>query len=173
MNKTDRMLAIVLELQRRRIGMADSAESRHSERTAAPCGLALVEGSWMLVAWCDLRQAIRHFRLSRMKDLIVLEDRFELPEDFDLKKYTPSDDRNIEVRLRFNLEAADRVKESGYPYLEEVEEHPNGLDAVLRVRRLDDPVSWVLGWGSDVLVLEPESLRARIREEAQRIVKRY
>ncbi|RJE87440.1 YafY family transcriptional regulator [Paenibacillus sp. 1011MAR3C5] len=153
--------------------MTDSTGSRHSERTAAPYGLVLVEGSWMLVARCDLRQDIRHFRLSRMAELIELDERFELPEHFDLREYTPLDDRHLRVCLRFNHDIADKVKESSYHYVEDMKEHPDGLDVVLRVRQLDEILQWVLGWGAGVTVLEPESFRNRIREEAQKILKRY
>ncbi|CAG7643151.1 hypothetical protein PAESOLCIP111_04431 [Paenibacillus solanacearum] len=153
--------------------ITDSTGSRHSERTAAPYGLVLVEGSWMLVARCDLRQDIRHFRLSRMAELIELDERFELPAHFDLREYTPLDDRHLRVRLRFNHDIADKVKESNYHYIEDMKEHQDGLDVVLRVRQLDELLQWVLGWGAGVIVLEPESLRNRIREEAQKIVNRY
>jgi predicted DNA-binding transcriptional regulator YafY len=44
---------------------------------------------------------------------------------------------------------------------------------VLRVRQLDELLQWVLGWGADVIVLEPESFRNRIREEAEKMLKRY
>ncbi|QMV42095.1 helix-turn-helix transcriptional regulator [Cohnella cholangitidis] len=151
----------------------DSTGSRHSERTAAPYGLVLVEGAWMLVARCDLRQDIRHFRLSRMAELIELDERFELPEHFDLREYTPLDDRRLRVCLRFNHDIADKVKESNYHYIEDMKEHQDGLDVVLRVRQLDELLQWVLGWGAGVVVLEPESFRNRIREEAQKILKRY
>jgi predicted DNA-binding transcriptional regulator YafY len=152
---------------------SDSTGSRHSERTAAPYGLVLVEGSWMLVAWCELRQDIRHFRLSRMAELIELDERFELPTHFDLKEYTPSDDRHLRVCLRFNHDIADKVKESNYHYIEDMNEHQDGLNVVLHGRLLDELLQWVLGWGAGVIVLEPESFRNRIREEAQNILKRY
>ncbi|WP_178022109.1 YafY family protein [uncultured Paenibacillus sp.] len=153
--------------------MTDSTGSRHSERTVAPYGLVLIEGSWMLVARCDLRQDIRHFRLSRMTDLIELDERFELPEHFDLREYTPMDDRHLRVSLRFDPDLSDKVKESNYPYVEDMKEHPDGLDVVLRVRQPDELLPWVLGWGAGVTVLEPESFRNRIQEEVQRILKRY
>ncbi|MCS7462295.1 YafY family transcriptional regulator [Paenibacillus doosanensis] len=152
---------------------ADSNGQRHSARTVAPYGLALVQGSWMLVAHCDLRQSIRHFRLSRMTELIDSEDRFELPSHFNLREYAPPDDRNLQVRLRFNDDIADKVKESNYHYMESMTEQPDGLHAILRVRRQEELLSWVLGWGADVTVLEPESLRNRIREEAENMLKRY
>ncbi|RIX50078.1 YafY family transcriptional regulator [Paenibacillus nanensis] len=153
--------------------MADSAGSRHSERTAAPYGLVLIEGAWMLVARCDLRQDIRHFRLSRMAELIELDERFELPEHFDLREYTPLDDRYLRVWLRFNHDIAEKVKESNYHYIEDMKEHQDGLDVALRVRQLDELLQWVLGWGAGVIVLEPESLRDRIRDEVHNMLKRY
>ncbi|WML38162.1 YafY family protein [Neobacillus sp. OS1-2] len=153
--------------------LADSEGDRHSVRTVAPYGLVLVQGSWMLVARCDLRQEIRHFRLSRMTELIVLGERFELPTHFNLREYTPPDDRLLLVRLRFNHDIADKVKESNFHYIEEMEEHQDGLQVVLRVRQHDELVQWVLGWGAAAIVLEPESFRNRIREEAQKMFKRY
>ena len=154
-------------------GLADSEGNRHSVRTVAPYGLVLVQGSWMLVAYCDLRRDIRHFRLSRMTELIDLEERFKIPAHFNFRDYTPADDRHLLVRLRFNLEIADKVKESNYYYIEGMVEHQDGLDVFIRVRQLDEVLQWVLGWGAGVIVLEPESFRNRIREEAKKMLKRY
>ncbi|CAN7274003.1 YafY family protein [Paenibacillus sp. LjRoot153] len=153
--------------------LVDTEENRHSFRTVAPYGLVLVQGSWMLVAHCDLRQDIRHFRLSRITALIDLEDRFELPAHFNLREYTPQDDRHLRVSLRFNQDMADKVKESNYTYMEDMEEQQDGLYVVLRVRHLDESLQWVLSWGADVMVLEPESFRNRIRQEAEKMLKRY
>jgi predicted DNA-binding transcriptional regulator YafY len=153
--------------------MPDSKGDRKSFRSAAPYGLAFLQGSWTLVAWCDLRQGIRHFRLSRMKELRVLEERFEMPPHFNLEDYRPPDDRNQRVRILVNSEIADRVKEAGNYYMETVEECENGLLVSFRVRRLEEIMQWVLGWGSNVVVLEPESFRDLIRNEAEKMLKRY
>lgn len=153
--------------------LADSEGNRHSLRTVAPYGLVLIQGAWMLVARCDLRQEIRHFRLSRMTEFTNLEDRFKLPANFDLREYTPPDDRQVRVRLCFNHAIADRVKESNYHYIEDIEEKQDGLHIVLHVRQFEEVQQWVLGWGSDVIVLEPDSFRHRIRDEAKRMLERY
>ncbi|MBT2765817.1 YafY family protein [Paenibacillus sp. ISL-20] len=166
-------------LERRKVAfhyvkkMPDSKGDRKSFRSAAPYGLVFLQGSWTLVAWCDLRQGIRHFRLSRMKDLTVLEERFEMPPDFNLADYRPPDDRNLRVRVLANPDIADRVKESGNYYTETLEECEDGLLVSLRVRRPEEIMQWVLGWGSNVIVLEPESFRDRIRDEAEKMLKRY
>ncbi|MBL0385129.1 YafY family transcriptional regulator [Tumebacillus sp. ITR2] len=153
--------------------IADSTGNHHSDRIVAPYGLVLVEGAWMLVAHCDLRQEIRHFRLSRMTQLLDLEDRFELPADFTLRDYQPSDDRHLRVHLRFTHDVADQVKESNHHLIEEMAEHQEGLDVILRVRHPDELMQWVLGWGANVRVMEPESFRNRIMEEAEKMLKRY
>jgi predicted DNA-binding transcriptional regulator YafY len=42
------------------------AQGVHSERTIWPIGLAFMEEVRMVVAWCELRCAFRHFRIDRI-----------------------------------------------------------------------------------------------------------
>lgn len=147
--------------------------NRQSNRAAAPYGLVLKQGSWTLIARCDLRQEIRHFRLSRMTELTVLEDRYKIPSDFHLHDYKPPDDRNIRVCIQVNSDIADKIRESNNFYMETAEENENGLHVSFRVRQPEELLHWVLGWGADVVVLEPESLRYTVRAEAEKMLKRY
>lgn len=153
--------------------MQEADGNRRSIRAVAPYGLVLVQGSWALVAHCDLRNEIRHFRLSRMQELTLLEESFTLPEDFHLQRYRPPDNRNTHVRILAAASIRDKIEESKNYYLEEVEERPEGLLIHFRVHHPDELLSWVLGWGADVTVLEPDSLRIRVREEIHKMLKRY
>lgn len=47
-----------------------------SQRILWPLGLQLYRAIWMLGAWCELRQGFRVFRLDRITQMIVLEERF-------------------------------------------------------------------------------------------------
>lgn len=166
-------------LERRKIrfhyakGIAAANEERHSVREAAPYGLIFVRGSWMLLAYCELRQALRHFRVSRMSGLTVLADGFQLPDGFQLAHYAPVDDRGMTVKVRFDFEAAERVREAGSFYMESMEDIPEGLLVTLRVRRPEEVLHWILSWGAHAVVLEPESLRQRLRDEAEKMFKHY
>ncbi|MGO4268874.1 helix-turn-helix transcriptional regulator [Paenibacillus sp. TAF58] len=153
--------------------MPETDGNRKSTREVAPYGLVLVQGNWILIARCDLRQDIRHFRLSRMTGLTVLEDRFLIPQGFNLNNYRPPDDRNERVLVRANPEIADKIAETCHFYMESTEERKDGLFVNFRVRQPEELLPYVLGWGGDVEVLEPESFRQRIREEAEKILKRY
>ncbi len=47
-----------------------------SERTVRPLTLAYFGPVWVLGAWCELREDFRTFRLDRMRDFTVTEERF-------------------------------------------------------------------------------------------------
>jgi predicted DNA-binding transcriptional regulator YafY len=49
-----------------------------SLRTVRPLGLFYWGAVWTLVAWCELRNDHRNFRLDRMEGLEVLEEPFAL-----------------------------------------------------------------------------------------------
>ena len=53
----------------------DNADSV-SERTVRPLALAFFGYTWMLTAWCELRDDFRNFRLDRVEQLDVLETGF-------------------------------------------------------------------------------------------------
>ena len=54
------------------------ADGKKSVRTTQPLGLAYWGRTWTLVAWCELRDDFRHFRLDRMSSLLESGERFEL-----------------------------------------------------------------------------------------------
>ncbi|WP_025686210.1 helix-turn-helix transcriptional regulator [Paenibacillus maysiensis] len=167
----------VLEKRKVRFGyskrMPESDGNRRSVRVVAPYGLVLIRGSWVLIGQCELRQQFRHFRLSRMNELIVLEDRFQLPVDFNLQNYKQTDDRHVSVRVLARSDIADKVKEANNFYMEAIEERVDGLHVLFRVRQPEELLQWILGWGADVVVLEPESLRDWVRAEAEKMLKCY
>ncbi|GIP53835.1 helix-turn-helix transcriptional regulator [Paenibacillus vini] len=147
--------------------------NRESRRNVSPYGLALVQGNWTLIARCELRQDIRHFRLSRMADLAVLEESYSMPPGFNLRDYRPQNERNLEVLLKASPEIADKIAETGRFYMEMTKELDDGLMVTFRVWQSEELLPYILGWGADVEVIEPESLRNRVREEAEKIFKRY
>lgn len=147
--------------------------SRSSSRKVCPYGLTLVQGNWVLVASCELRGGIRHFRLSRMNELALLEEHFSMPHGFNLNDYRPPDDRHVKVLLRANLDIADKIAETAGFYIENTEEREQELFVTFRVRQMEELLPLVLSWGGAVEVLEPDSFRSRLRREAEQIMKRY
>ncbi|MGG1553772.1 helix-turn-helix transcriptional regulator [Paenibacillus ferrarius] len=154
--------------------IAESDGSRITMRTVSPYGLAHDEqNGWLLLAYCDLREDIRHFKVSRISDLTVTSDTFQTPEHFNLQAYQPRDTRNIRVCALFNAEIADKVDEANNYYMETAEFKGDSYHVTFRVRQPEELLSWILGWGADVVVTEPESFKIRVREEIEKMKERY
>src|SRR5262245_49955487 len=51
-------------------------EGQSSSRTIRPLALSFWGWSWALTAWCEVRQDFRNFRLDRMDEITLLDDRF-------------------------------------------------------------------------------------------------
>ena len=52
-------------------------DGERSSRIVHPLGLFYWGKVWTLVAWCELRNDFRHFRLDRMQNALQLEESFE------------------------------------------------------------------------------------------------
>jgi predicted DNA-binding transcriptional regulator YafY len=52
------------------------SEERATARAVRPLALFFYGPVWVLAAWCELRQDFRSFRLDRMSELDVLDERF-------------------------------------------------------------------------------------------------
>jgi predicted DNA-binding transcriptional regulator YafY len=52
-------------------------DGEFSNRTVLPLGLFYWGKVWTLVAWCELRDSFRHFRLDRIARIAVLNERYE------------------------------------------------------------------------------------------------
>jgi len=63
--------------QQRKLRFDYEREDREqSSRVVHPLGLLYWGKVWTLVAWCELREGFRHFRLDRMSNLATLDERY-------------------------------------------------------------------------------------------------
>lgn len=82
------------QTDRRKIVMLyQSQKGELAERTVHPLGLFFWGKAWTMVAWCELRQDFRHFRIDRIQELTVTTDIFEIPEGRTLNDYLKTIDR--------------------------------------------------------------------------------
>jgi predicted DNA-binding transcriptional regulator YafY len=71
--------------QQRPIEMRYRSWKAEKQRRVAPLGIVLKSGAWYLVGSVDA--GIRTYRVSRVRELTILNDAFERPSDFDLAAY--------------------------------------------------------------------------------------
>jgi predicted DNA-binding transcriptional regulator YafY len=153
-------------------------EPTEVDRRLEPYGLVLKAGRWYVVA----APGPRTYRVDQILELEVLEDEFEVPDDFGLAAHWQAYQRDFHARLhrdevlvrlsprgvtRLTGAAARAVAGSGTP-------EPDGWTrARVPVESPDDAHARFLALGADAEVLEPPELRARLARTARMLAQRY
>jgi predicted DNA-binding transcriptional regulator YafY len=150
---------------------SDDGSSIQRIREADPYGLVHVADSWYFVGHCHLRNDIRNFKVNRISDLQVLDETFERPANFRMEE--PEDDsRQLVIRALFDLDLAPWVRELQSYYVTELEERPDGLLVSMRAHVENEVLPWLLSWGGKVRILEPETVRQRMMDEAKKMLEK-
>ena len=144
-----------------------------STREADPYGLVHFLNAWHVIAYCHLRQDIRNFRLDRIDDLVLLPKTFQRLANFKMGESQSGQRRRMLVRVLFDTEVARWVQEARSYYMTTQEVTHDGLLVTLEPHQESEVLQWLLSWGSHVRVLEPETLRQRIAEEAHRMLRNH
>lgn len=119
------------------------------------------------------KEGILTFKLDRIEDAEILDKNFEIPPEFDIAKLLSNSwgimwGEEIDVKLRFSPSVARRVKESVWHPSQQIEDLPDGSCIFkVRVGNVLEMTPWIRGWGPDVEVLEPHSLRDEFRKWAE------
>lgn len=148
------------------------------DRRLEPYGLVLKAGRWYVVAG----PGPRTYRVDQILELDSTEEEFEPPADFDLPAYWRRYEADFHARLHQG-EAEVRLAPGAAARLtgaaaRAVREHattePDGrLRAVLPIESLDHAHAAFLALGTDVEVLAPPELRARLAETVRTLAARY
>jgi predicted DNA-binding transcriptional regulator YafY len=151
------------------------ADGEQSSRTVDPMGLVSKGLTWYLVA--RTAKGMRTFRVSRMRRVTVLAVGFERPARFDLREHWKSSTAELNskragyrVTLSLTEDAARRVQTLCVTKPLAARKADAGR-VMLQVDFDNDHEARfiVLGFGSAVRVVEPESLRQRIEDEARAV----
>ena len=133
-----------------------------------------------LIGWDETREAIRTFKIERIRNVSVTPDAFPPPEPevvdgmFERAWDIIADQEPVDVVLRFSPSVASRVREARWHPSERVEGTPDG--GLLWRATVAGPIEirlWILSWGDDVEVLEPPGLRADLAATHARAATRY
>lgn len=161
---------------RRLIGFAYSDRKQNrSRRTVEPYRLILKAMNWYFEGFCLERQDFRIFKLSRMSDAVLLDERYE-PRTFSppasIRAEFSDDKHAIEVTLRVGASALDQLIDICGPDCAEPETEDTWI---ARIKLFDTEFGYkfLLGLGADCECLRPESLRNNLKRYVERILGLY
>lgn len=151
----------------------------HIERTIEPYGLVAKGGVWYLVARRD--NAFRTYRASRLVSITALAQTFQRQPDFDLQRFWKDSAQQFFMSLleyRYALKIHPRRKRfidtyaTGRHEVIATDPADGWLTVAFESEHIEAALMLVFGLGEDVIILEPESLRAEAVKRSHKIINR-
>lgn len=156
------------------------------DRTLDPLGVVLKAGTWYLVARAGGSTAPRTYRVSRVRDVVALDETFERPDGFDLRAHWEDYQRDYAVRV-YKETATVRLSPAGRELLFLV--GPIASRAARAAMAPPDQDGWVtttvpiesirhglhalLQLGAEIEVLDPPALRQLMAATVRDLAARY
>ena len=148
-----------------------------------PYALKVFNRRWYLLGYLKEREALRTIALDRILNIEVLKTIFELPSDFDARKYfadvvgiyVNKDVPVTKIKIRAYGIQADYLRSTPLHKSQSEVRSKHGEFAEFTYRLCETPelVNQLLAMGDKVEVLEPESLREMMKENLRASLARY
>lgn len=152
-----------------------------SDRVVDPYYLVPRAGHLYIVGWCHNRNAIRIFRLNRIHNLIKTNQTFTIRPDFHINDFLNNrwsifgeDDTTTTFKVRFDKTVARYIEEMEHYVKTSTEMQKDGsLLLIATVKSKAEFLRWIKQFGSKAEVLEPQSERKKLLQEAKELIKLY
>jgi predicted DNA-binding transcriptional regulator YafY len=155
------------------------AGEKEETRTVQPYHLGCIENQWYMFGHDGSRGAVRTFALPRIRSVGRTGVKFRRPKNFSLAKMLEGSfavfegGRARKVKVRFTGVAARLIGERVWHATQKLTLDPDGLILEMRAGLSPDLQQWLLGWGGEAEVLEPQELRNAVARAAAATVAIY
>ncbi len=149
--------------------------NQQTQRCVEPVGIYFLDSFWHLIGFCRLRNDYRDFRLDRMQSVGTTDDVFT-DQHPTLKDYIAQTAR--EHKLETVIIRVDKAVErhldyqkyySGFVSQKEEGEH---VEMTFLTTSLEGFARWFMMFGDCASIITPDSLRQRVNQIAQALVKK-
>jgi proteasome accessory factor B len=118
---------------------------------------------------------LRTFAVERIQSALVGNRRFEIPPDFNFEEFRKTAFNVIwgepqEVMIRFSPAQAPYIKERTWHPSQHIETEDDGsIVLTMHVADLDEVKRWLIGFGAEAEVIEPDELANEIVHECEEV----
>lgn len=144
-----------------------------TKRMVEPIGLCFYSSHWHLIAYCQLRNDYRDFRIDRIQQITLTSTRIVNHNKLTLEEYLNQLLQKtdiIEVTIRFQPWVLKFIENTKYHFgLVREDTHDNYTDMTFSVPELDYISRWLLMLGEAAEVLQPSSLIDDIKNHLQKL----
>lgn len=143
-----------------------------SERIIEPYKIIFKSLSWYVYGFCTLKNEMRIFKVTRIKDITVCEGTFEVKELASEDIFKEKDYERTEIQLKFKNNFKGMLMESFEEY-KELKEENGYITAIIKIPYSNWVEGMLLSFGDTVEVIKPEFLRINIKNKLEKMINLY
>lgn len=148
-----------------------NCNGEESKRIVEPLQIWFKDKSWYLISYCRNKEDYRIFKITRIKEIKILEEHFEreLPKEQKEEKYNF---KNILLELEISKDMAYRIYDEFEK--EEITKNKKG-NFIIKVEYPENEwvYSYILSFGEYAKVLAPGYAKTIIKKKLQKTLKNY
>lgn len=141
------------------------------KRVVEPLQIWLKDKSWYLLSYCRLRKDYRIFKITRIRDIKMLEEHFEreIPKN---KKEERKNFKSINLELEISKNIAYRVYDEFEN--EEITKKEDG-NFIVKVEYPENEwvYGYILSFGENAKVLSPDRVKEIVKEKLEKTLRNY
>lgn len=141
--------------------------------------LIFKSGAWYIIGYCHMKDQVETFKVSRIKGLKITDEIYMTPHTFSLKEYLDNNwglfmGEKDKITIKFDKSLDSIIRDTKWHANEEIENLQDGsvLFSVY-INETDEIKKWIMSFGKNAEVIEPQQLREEIKEEIEEMYKKY
>jgi predicted DNA-binding transcriptional regulator YafY len=146
-------------------------------RTVEPIGLCYYAYAWHLIAFCRLRKDYRDFRLDRIMNLHVTDERYDIINKKSLKQYWDELSRTTELQeiiIRFDKSIKSYLERPKYFYgFVDEKDKRSQVEMYFLINDLDYIGRWLLMHGDKAEIVKPDKLKTVMKKLVKTLKEKY
>ena len=162
-----------------RITYNSFSSGQKTDHRLAPYAVLFRKHAWYVIGYSETSDQIRTFRINRIDSLKITQLGYTIPEHFSVQKHLEKSwdimlGPETHVVILFAPRVAPLIREVNWHPTQKIQELKDGvLHFEVTVAGWREIGWWILGWGHEAAVVEPEALQKWIARTAQKVVDLY
>lgn len=147
-------------------------------RVIHPYEFSINDGALCVAGYCELRSELRDFRVSRIRALTLLDDTFQIQENYkDIKNRSKfiylSGSKTEQIIISFDKKTSRYIMEYESDLADEILQTEDGITFIRNTAVTDELIRWILQFGQGAKVQSPSHLKEEIKQELESSLKQY
>lgn len=148
-------------------------EEKTAKRVIEPVGVYYSFEQWYLIAWCRLRNDYRNFRIDRIQELRLLDEKYQTNSHPTLKEFLDQvrhTENLTQIEIFVPTSSEKYIREQKYNQGFVTEKRTElGIEMTFVTSSMEGFIRWILMMADKIRIISPPEAKDRLRELVEEI----